>query len=255
MGFCVHLDLIAGLPYEDYKSFGRSYNDVISLCPEELQLGFLKVLRGTALAEDTSHGIVCSDEPPYTILYNRYITFDELESLRRIEALTDRYFNGNMARRAIRAAADLLLEGNVFAFFEGLSDYFCSRGLFGREWSSQLLYDTFAEYIKSIRSAQTPAVLKALALDYYSYGKQSVYPSWLDGICKCDHRLLTDLLKDDEQIISLMSPVQKETYLSRESKKWFRNSEVVTFEDIWGGEKHMFLYSEKLNRNNRMIKL
>lgn len=255
MGFCVHLDLIAGLPYEDYESFGRSYNDVISLGPEELQLGFLKVLKGTALADDTSHGIVYSEEPPYAILYNRYVTFEELESLRRIEALTDRYFNGNMARRAIRAAADLLFDGNVFRFFEGLSEHFYKNGLFGREWSVQLLYGTFAEYIKRLSSPHVSRVIRELALDFYSYGKQSVFPDWLKGICVCDHKLLTDLLKNDERIKSLMSPIQKDAYLSRESKKWFRNGEAVIFVEGLVGEKYLFLYCERLDRNNRMIKM
>ncbi len=255
MGFCVHLDLIAGLPYEDYDSFSRSYNEVISLAPEELQLGFLKVLKGTALADDTSHGIVFSDEPPYAILYNRYVTFEELESLRRIEVLTDRYFNGNMARRAIRAAADLLFHGNVFLFFEGLSEYFYKNDLFGRERSVRSLYDAFAKYVGSLPSPHTSEVIKALALDFYSYGKQSVFPCWLEGICVCDHGLLTNLLKDDERITALMSSLQKDVYLSRESKKWFRNGEAVVFNNGFGGEKYLFLYCESLNRNNRMIKL
>ncbi len=255
MGFCVHLDLIAGLPYEDYHSFGRSYNEVISLDPEELQLGFLKVLKGTALADDTSHGIVCSSEPPYAILYNRYVTFEELESLRRIEALTDRYFNGNMARRAIRAAADLLFDGNVFLFLEGLSEYFYKKVLFGREWSVRLMYDIFAEYVDSLHSPHASDVIKALAFDFYSYGKQSLFPHWLEQVCVCDHTLLTDLLKDDERILSLMSPLQKDVYLSREPKKWFRNGEAVVFNNGSGEEKYLFLYCESLDRNNCMIKL
>ena len=98
-------------------------------------------------------------------------------------------------------------------------------------------------------------MIKALAIDFYSYGKQSVFPRWLEGICVCDHKLLTDLLKEDDRITSLMSPLQKDAYFSRESKKWFRNGEAVVFSNGLGEEKYLFLYCESLNRDNRMIKL
>jgi len=258
MGFCVHLDLIAGLPYEDIESFGRSYNDVISLGAEELQLGFLKVLKGTALAEDTLHGIVCSDEPPYAILYNRYVTFDDLELLRKIERLTDRYYNGFIARRALKEGAELLFCGDTFAFMKGLSEHFDKNGLFEGEWSLPSLYESLSEYINSFASEAADRVLYALALDYFSYGKSGALPSWLKDFAVCNKALHTDVLKNDGPLKYLMTCKQREVYASMEPKKWFRNSETVMFcgkrvPADKRGTRLFFLYGQGLGRRDNCV--
>ena len=89
-----HLDLIAGLPEEDYQSFQKTFNDVFAFRPEELQLGFLKMLRGTGLrlrADD--HDYIYSDHPPYEILGNSVLSFDDITRIKQVEDVLEKYWN------------------------------------------------------------------------------------------------------------------------------------------------------------------
>ena len=86
----VHLDLIAGLPYEGYDRFLESFNDVYELNPNKLQLGFLKILKGSNMEKDSDkYEIVYNEEPPYEIFYNKYINYDEMIKIKGIEKLLD----------------------------------------------------------------------------------------------------------------------------------------------------------------------
>lgn len=90
----VHLDLIAGLPYEDYKTFINSFNDVYSLKPDQLQLGFLKVLKGSYMEEDsTNHGIVYQDRAPYEVLKTDLLGYDEILKLKGLCDMVEVYYN------------------------------------------------------------------------------------------------------------------------------------------------------------------
>lgn len=113
----LHLDLIAGLPYESYARFGQSFDDAFSCRPHMLQLGFLKVLKGTRLAQDCSrYGIRFRSHPPYEVLDTQWITFSELCQLKGIEELVGHYWNSGH----YPVSLPFLLEksGSPFAFFE-----------------------------------------------------------------------------------------------------------------------------------------
>ena len=89
-----HLDLIAGLPYEDYNTFVRSFNDVYKMGPNQLQLGFLKVLTGSYMAENKDeYGIVYKSFPPYEILYSKWISYEEILKLKMVEEAVEIYYN------------------------------------------------------------------------------------------------------------------------------------------------------------------
>ena len=93
-GINLHVDLIAGLPHESFERFSHSFDDVYSLYPQEIQLGFLKLLKGTRLRKDADkYGIVYRSKPPYEILYNKDISFNELCILTGIARLLDKYYN------------------------------------------------------------------------------------------------------------------------------------------------------------------
>ncbi|HHX24689.1 MAG TPA: B12-binding domain-containing radical SAM protein [Thermoanaerobacterales bacterium] len=93
-GIKLHVDLIAGLPYETFDMFGYSFDDIYNQYPHEIQLGFLKLLKGTRLREKADkYGIVYRSKPPYQILYNKYITYSELCILSGIAQLLDKYYN------------------------------------------------------------------------------------------------------------------------------------------------------------------
>ena len=90
----VHLDLIAGLPYEDMDSFVRSFNDVYAMRPEQLQLGFLKVLKGSYMEEMASeYGLVYRKCPPYEVLYTKWLSYDDVIRLKKVEEMVELYYN------------------------------------------------------------------------------------------------------------------------------------------------------------------
>ena len=97
-----HLDLIAGLPNEDYKTFEQSFHDVYEMKPDQLQLGFLKVLRGSPMeAESKDFGIVYRDNPPYEVLYTRQLSYEELLKLKGICEMVEVYYNSGQFTNAI----------------------------------------------------------------------------------------------------------------------------------------------------------
>jgi len=117
----IHLDLIAGLPYEGYESFKRSFNDAYFCC-DMLQLGFLKLLHGTALRKNAEkYGIIYSKTPPYTVLETADISRDELYKLSQIADLLDRYYSSGKFALCLDFA--VRRAKNPFDFYEGLYDY------------------------------------------------------------------------------------------------------------------------------------
>ena len=125
----VHLDLIAGLPYESYERFGKSFDDVVSIRPHVLQLGFLKLLKGSRLrTEENVFGYKYKEKAPYEIMENDYISFNEVIRLKRIEELFERYYNSGDFSRSI----DYLFSHNdsPFKVFECIAQYFSDNNLF-----------------------------------------------------------------------------------------------------------------------------
>ncbi len=118
----VHLDLIAGLPYEDYATFARSFNDAYGLC-DELQLGFLKILCGCEMEKNAErYGIVYSAEPPYVVLKTNWLSFADLQKLSLIDEISDRISNSESFRHTFPW---LPLEyGDAFGFFEKFGEFF-----------------------------------------------------------------------------------------------------------------------------------
>lgn len=122
-----HLDLIAGLPNENYESFAKSFDDVFALRPEQLQLGFLKVLKGSYMYENRmAYGLVYRSEPPYEVLSTNWISYDEMIRLKGIEQIVELYYNSHQYDKTLEA----VLEGetSAFGFFESLADDYRAKG-------------------------------------------------------------------------------------------------------------------------------
>ena len=121
----LHLDLIAGLPYEDYGTFKKSFNDAYEAC-DQLQLGFLKLLHGTALRRDADkYGYVFSNESPYTVLKNDWISYSDLRRLDAISDLVERYSNSGHFKSCLEYA--IPFDRSPFDFFEGLFDFISKK--------------------------------------------------------------------------------------------------------------------------------
>lgn len=142
----LHLDLIAGLPLEGYESFKNSFRQVYSLNAEELQLGFLKMLKGTQLKEETeTHGYLVREKPPYEFIANKYISAAEVVALKRVENLLDLYHNKGGFERAIQQFINKK-QGDSFAFYEALANYFYTKGHQHKSHKKEDLYRILLGY-------------------------------------------------------------------------------------------------------------
>ena len=144
-----HLDLIAGLPYEDYESFGRSFNRVYAMEPEQLQLGFLKVLKGSEMCERaTEYGIHYTDKAPYEVLFTKWLSFEDVLRLMRIEEMVELYYNSNQFVHTLQFLEQAF--ETPFALYEALADFYEKRGYFvnspARSYRYQVLLEFACEY-------------------------------------------------------------------------------------------------------------
>lgn len=141
-----HLDLIAGLPFEDYMSFHNSFNDVYAMRPEQLQLGFLKVLKGSAMEEQAlEYGIGYRKTPPYEVLYTKWLSYDEVIRLKRVEEMVELFYNSGQFVHTIRFLE--VLFDDAFKLYEALGDYYEGNGYLTASSKRISHYEHLLEFI------------------------------------------------------------------------------------------------------------
>lgn len=175
-----HLDLIAGLPHEDYDTFRKTFNDVFELRPEELQLGFLKMLRGTGLRIDADkYGYVYSDRAPYEMLGNDRMPFSDIVRIKRVEDVLEKYWNAHRMDRTIEYLVGRAYP-SPFDFFQRFGDYWEERG-----WQriGHQLEDLFVRIWSFLKEDANPALdldvtLGLLKIDYFLQHKYKPRKIW-----------------------------------------------------------------------------
>ncbi|WP_025642609.1 B12-binding domain-containing radical SAM protein [Schnuerera ultunensis] len=141
-----HLDLIAGLPYEDYESFKKSFNDVYEIKPEKIQLGFLKLLKGSGLRKDKAkYNFKFLDKPPYEVLETDYISYEDMLRLKGIEDLVEKYYNEGYFKHSIEYIVNNEYE-TAFDFFEDILDYWEERKYHTISHSRNRLYQILLDF-------------------------------------------------------------------------------------------------------------
>lgn len=144
-----HLDLIAGLPYEDYQRFRCSFNEVYALKPEQLQLGFLKVLKGSYMEEKAKdYQLVYQERPPFEVLSTAWISYDEVIALKGIEEMVEVYYNSRQFEKTLE-----LLEkefDDACAMFEALRDYYETKGLDQLNHTRISRYEILFDFVKQL---------------------------------------------------------------------------------------------------------
>lgn len=144
----IHLDLIAGLPFENYESFAKSFNDVYEMRPQQLQLGFLKVLKGAYMHEMAGeYGIAYLDKPPYEVLYTKWLKYTEVVRLKGIEEMVEIYYNSNQFTHTLPVLEKEF--DNAFSMYEELASFYEEKGYFVKTPSRMYRYDVLLEFIKS----------------------------------------------------------------------------------------------------------
>lgn len=162
----VHLDLIAGLPFEGYDSFKNSFNEVYAMSPLQLQLGFLKVLKGTPIWERAAeYGIVCQEEPPYEVLYTNWISYGEILKLKQVEEMVELYYNSNQFAYTL-ASLEKVFSG-PFDLYEALAEYFEAKGYFINVPARSHRYQVLLEFIKERMPEAEELYRELLTFDYY----------------------------------------------------------------------------------------
>ncbi len=174
----LHLDLIAGLPYEDYQSFAQSFNAVYELSPHAIQLGFLKMLKGANIrAKALQYAYIYTKIPPYEVLKNQWLSYEEMLKIKGIEDVIEKYHNKGGFEKSLTYIIRYFYP-SPFSFFEALAHYFEREGISEVSHSQKALYDIlFTFYCKSI--GKNIAVFgEYLKFDWVYKHKNAVLPKW-----------------------------------------------------------------------------
>ena len=161
-----HLDLIAGLPYEDVESFAHSFDDVYALKPEQLQLGFLKVLKGSFMQEhQEEYGIVHKAHPPYEVLYTKWISYEDVLRLKGIEEMVEVYYN---SRQFTHTMEELEKEyDSAFVMYDHLATYYEEKGYRSVQHKRSARYDILLKYVQTYHKEKEDKFREVLTYDYY----------------------------------------------------------------------------------------
>ncbi|MCC0682843.1 B12-binding domain-containing radical SAM protein [Clostridioides sp. ZZV14-6345] len=202
-----HLDLIAGLPYEDYKSFENSFNDVFNLGIEHLQLGFLKMIKGTGMRKVADeHGFKYKDYAPYEFLYNNYISYEETLKLKDIEDILERYYNSKNFVLSMRYIIGRFYKQSPFKFFEIFAKYFDENGYFDLAQGKNQLYKILMDFYNEEINIDNDVFNDILKYDYISLGKTSNIPQFFNKLDVDDFKNRCHVFLQDNDNLSTYLP-------------------------------------------------
>ncbi len=172
-----HLDLIAGLPYEDYMSFRQSYNDVHAMKPDQLQLGFLKLLQGSPMeGQRGEYGIVCQDRPPYEVLFTPWLSYEDVLRLKQVERMTERYYNSRQFEAARRYLESLF--PTPFDCYQALGEYDDSLGDVGIQRSRLQNYEILLSFLTTCTEGNADILCELMTYDLYARENLKSRPSF-----------------------------------------------------------------------------
>ena len=181
-----HLDLIAGLPYEDYDSFARSFDEIYELKPNQLQLGFLKVLKGSFMYDHAKeYGIIYHDRPPYEVLSTKWISFDDVLRIKKVEEMLEVYYNSGQFEITMKLM-DVLYD-SAFDFFQRLGDFYEEKGYLAMSHSRirrcEILLEFMQAELQAKEGERKPSDIvkmleEALIFDLYYRENCKSRPGW-----------------------------------------------------------------------------
>ena len=161
-----HLDLIAGLPYEDYDTFHQSFNDVYQMKPDQLQLGFLKVLKGSLMQKEAEvYGIVYKEKEPYEVLSTNWLTYGEVLKLKMVESMVEVYYNSGQFWHTLEYLVPL--EKDAFTFYEKLGSFYEKKGYSEISHSRMRRYEILLEYLQEETDVPTEVAAQKRLYDLY----------------------------------------------------------------------------------------
>ncbi len=171
-----HMDLIAGLPEEGFEQFKQSFNDLYDHEPDQLQLGFLKVLKGTLMEEKAKeYGLLYRDQPPYEVLCTKWLTFEEVISLKGVEELVELYYNSGQYVNTLCYIMPYF--DTPFLFYEKFSAYYQKNNFHKINHNRMKKYEILRDFLKT-QGLELPYLDQMLLFDLYLRENIKTRPSW-----------------------------------------------------------------------------
>lgn len=188
-----HLDLIAGLPYEDYASFRHSFNEVYALHPDQLQLGFLKVLKGSYMHEQVQeYGCIYHSRAPYEVLYTKWLSYGDVTRLKSVDKMVDIYYNSGQFTQTIpylETAFEV-----PFDLYQALGDFYESKGYDIISHSRIRRYEILLEFAADYPVLDLDKLKETMTYDLYLREKLKSPPTWAADL---SHRVIFDYVNRD----------------------------------------------------------
>ena len=230
-----HLDLIAGLPYEDYDSFARSFDRVYAMKPDQLQLGFLKVLKGSLMHEKTEeYGLVYQDRPPYEVLSTKWLPYSDVIRLKKIEEMVEVYYNSGQFRNTMEQLERAY--ASSFEMYGALADYYEKNGLSRISHSRIARYEILYHFIEESEGAERIAEYREwLTLDLYLRDNVKNRPAFLGE----------NRVKPDEAAAFYKAEEEERRYLSGYEGYDRRQMRKMTHLEKIGEEVLLFDYRKR----------
>ena len=214
-----HLDLIAGLPYEDYDSFRKSFNDVYALKPQQLQLGFLKVLKGSHMMEMCQeYEIVYKTREPYEVLSTKWLDYDHVLKLKNVENMVEVYYNSGQFQNTLE-----YLEGffpDAFSIYEGLGRFYMEKGYGDVSHTRMRRYEILLEFLENVPEISMDKVKDQMVYDLY----------------------LRENLKSRPGFAKDQKPFERQIWDFRKREKVAKNAHMEVFAD---GKVLLFDYADR----------
>ena len=173
-----HLDLIVGLPFEDYSSFQQSFDEVYAMCPDQLQLGFLKVLKGSLMGEYCKeYNIVYHSEPPYEVLYTQWLPYSDVCKLKDLEEMVEVYYNSGQFTHTIQYLEHFY--ESAFSLYESLAQYYRKNELFDYNQSRLVRYTILMDFAQEkLKKEELEVLSQLMTFDLYLREKLKGRPAF-----------------------------------------------------------------------------
>ena len=214
-----HLDLIAGLPYEDYDSFRHSFNDVYALKPQQLQLGFLKVLKGSNMMEMCrEYGIVYKTQEPYEVLSTKWLDYDHVLKLKTVENMVEVYYNSGQFQNTLEYLENFFQD--AFSIYERLGSFYMEKGYGDVSHTRMRRYEILLEFLEDVPEISMDQVKDQMVYDLY----------------------LRENLKSRPGFARDQKPFERQVWDFRKREKVAKNAHVEVFAD---GKVLLFDYADR----------
>ena len=232
-----HLDLIAGLPFEDFESFRHSFDEIYALRPQQLQLGFLKVLKGSYMYEHAQeYEILYSAKAPYEVLSTKWISFDDVLNIRLVEEMLELHYNSGQFVQSLRVLEQAF--DSAFAMYWEMGIYYLHHGLRGQNFSRMKRCEIFLDFATEKDPVHKEWYEQALTFDLYARENMKRRPAWAPDLSSMKKAQMQYLREHGlEKNYCHMEPFDKEfliKFTDVDTEEYRRHVSVTDGEDPAG---------------------